>query len=89
MHVAQNLAVFILACQGIASIFLTIAYFVDKETFPPGRFWIPGFLKCVNLLRNTSINLMMAMYFLALVFVVFSYAGVVLLVIQLAQTFLL
>lgn len=89
MIALQNLAVFILICQGIAAIFLLIGFVSDKKTFERIEYKvhpvIPGVGKIVQLIRNTPINLMMGLYFLALVFVIFSYVGVILALVQLVR----
>jgi hypothetical protein len=84
MLIAQNLAIYFLVSQGLASLLLVLAAVLDAETFERiesrTHVAIPGLSKIVQLFRATEKNWMMGIYFLSLVLVVLSYAGIVLLV---------
>ncbi|GAB4232291.1 MAG: hypothetical protein Tsb0034_04980 [Ekhidna sp.] len=88
MGTAQNLAIFVLASQVLASGLLILATIFDMKAFnnlPESLSYhvaIPGFLKTVHLFRSTKNNLMMGVYFLSLSFIILSYAGAVLMFIQ-------
>ncbi len=84
MLIAKNIACLILFCQGTCLILLLIATALDGETFHKiglkRHFAVPGLIKAAKLFRASDRPMMQALYFFCIVFVLFSYAAVVLLI---------
>jgi len=86
MGSSQMLAIFILSTQAIALVMMVIMLALDRETFEKigkGR-WVvlPGLIKVTHLFRETPKPIYMGFYFLIMVFILFSYAAVVILVVD-------
>ena len=90
MEIAQNLAVFILVSQGIASFLLVLGALFDSQTIEKlkgnGHFAIPQLRKTIRLFRNTPKSIMMGVYFLCAAFILFSYAAFILIAIHLLRS---
>ena len=91
MGSSQGLAIFILSTQFIALVMMVIMLALDGETFAKigkGR-WVvlPGLVKVTHLFRQTPKPLFMGFYFLILAFILFSYAAVGILVVDLVTKF--
>ncbi len=92
MQTAQGLAVFILSAQALSSILLALGTQFDNSTFLQAGITsfrtVPGITKSVKLFRLADTPMMQVAYLLSLIFVVFSYAGVILMVLHLVSEFL-
>ncbi len=87
MTVAQNLIFLIIISQVLAAALLFLSYYTDRSTHEKlgkARFIaIPAFRKIVRLFRETDKPLAKAVYLFSLIFVIFSYVGIILLLIHL------
>lgn len=86
MGSTQSLAIVVLSTQLVALVMMIIMLALDSETFEKigkGR-WVvlPGLPKLTQLFRKTPKPLFMGFYFLIMIFILFSYAALVILVVD-------
>ncbi len=83
MQALQNLAIFFLVTQVLSGLMLVIGVQYDEDTFLKLGFnkyrTRPGVVKSARLFSSTSRPGFMAVYLLSLIFVIFSYAAVLML----------
>ena len=89
MTVTQLLVSMILISQGLAAAVLFITSRFDRSTFEKvGKttfMAVPTMMKIVQLFRNTETPAARAFYFLAMIFVLFSFAAFILLIMHTAR----
>ena len=92
MGSTQSLAIVVLSTQFVALVMMIIMLSLDSETFEKmgkGR-WVvlPGLVKVTHLFRQTPKPLFMGFYFLIMAFILFSYAALVILIVDFAHKLL-
>lgn len=91
MQEIRGLAIFFLISQLIAGLLLLIAYQVDEASFDQlkikGRRSIPGLRKAAELFRITDHRGARIMYLFSMIFVIFSYAALILTAFQVFDVF--
>lgn len=83
-EIVRNLGVLVISSQLLASALLVLGSVVDRSAVEKvtskSHLAIPGVIKIARLFRASETPALMTIYFLALVFVLFSYAGFILMI---------